>query len=539
MRIAFLVGVTLVLFGASVQGDEKDAPKFPSEKQLRALQDTLRPPTVQVLFWMEDGPLQVAEPNRDLRKEIADLRQSLKGDTSDAPRYGSLGLLHHAIGEEEASQAAFMKAAELFRQQLAAEPNNVELMMVLVEALRRTKQWKDLETVLRQAPKVAPNTSEVWENLGSFLKDRALDEMFGGPGETPENLSEGDLCKRAQEGHIPRAFADKADERLNEAAQCYDTAVEMAPNEGESFLARGTFWAWQRELRLAITMARGRQSGSLKPRIPQAVLYDCRHALSLGLDNPVDIYGIAMWEGAAGKAEMQEGPPRPVEPALWELLPEENRESILRVMEQLKKVSAQSDKGNAVQALCCLANIQVFFLDDLDTAERNVHTSLELEPMNEAGWQLLTGILISQKKEEKCLEVCLERVKHCNCALAQLILGHTYDLLGQFDSAEIHYRVALKMQPGHVLANLSLTSILLKRARDKRAREEALEQLERTVKLFAENTPQQQQIDLAAVVGVAKAISGHRQEAKQILEQVLSRDATHETAREALQIVRE
>jgi tetratricopeptide (TPR) repeat protein len=526
MRMGSAIGIAVLVLASTAWADEIDKAK---------LQGTLRLPGIKMMLdWDYDGVPRSASKAHP-RKRIVEIRQSLKGDPSDAEQFSELGFLHDQLGEEKASQEAYARAVELYRKQVEVEPKQARSLVGLGLALRGVGQSEQAEIVLRRSAKGSDDW-KAWAALGDFYHHRAIDELFGGPDKCLRNLQSGELYARAQNGQFPSAAAANAEPFLTDAVTCYDKAVELAPQQPDPLVARASFRFVARELRVSMEHARGHKVDP-PGTIPTDCLEDLRSAVSLGVTDPHLLVQAAFYEALAGLPEDWE--PGSGSDSMWRSLGEKSKDVIEKTLDRLQKLAEDQDRDKAREALFELATAQFGLVGDVEVAARNVRKILEFDPKDEAAWELLIVIVVGDKKgDAKGLEVCQERVKQCDTVQGQLILAKAYARLEQFDPAEVHYRRAVNMEPDNFLANLSLATILLKRASNREVPKEALEQLQRAEKLVTDKTPSEEKQHLTAVVGAAKAIAGDVEEAQCILESLLAQNPEQAIAQDALEILR-
>jgi tetratricopeptide (TPR) repeat protein len=313
--------------------------------------------------------------------------------------------------------------------------------------------------------------------------------------------------------------------------------VEWAPNQPEPYAARGSYLLWQKEVSLSIDIARGEKVRPFTGTVVREGLDDLRRAVELGLTDPREVAKAASFEVMAGAAEIHP-PPRPSQARLWKLLPEINREHVQRCIAQLRNLSDDKDSALAGKALCALAMVRYAVVGDLEAAEKSLRRALKLDPKNGPAWDLLLAVLDEEKQDDACLTVCTDRIKECDCCRSHLLLAMCHVRHENYEPAEEEYRAAVKLEPHDFMANLSLATILLKRAHDEASMKEAIQVVQRTIRLGSEEVPPEQKLHVAAVVGVAKAMTGQEEEARRILERVLFENPEHEIARDALDILK-
>ncbi len=502
------------------------------------LQGTLQLPHVSLVINFNDVEgLTAADRGPDPRKRLEEVRAALKDDDSDAGRYLDLGDLYHDLGDDGASRKAYVRSAELYRRQAEAAPDKADLLLPLGKALRAAHEWEEGEKVLRDAVRRNPKDWEAWAELGSFLHRRAVDELFGGPDHWTKQLGLGELYQMALDEKFAREDAERADELLAEADRCFDRAVESAPDRPEAYTTRAGFLVWQKELRLSIDIAARGRTRPFDQTVPEESLADMRKAIELGLKDPHEIARAACFETVAGVAR-DGGRRQPQSLSVWAVLPEESREHVRRGLGLLGKLAEDDDPARKAEALRTLALLQCAVVGDKAAGEKTIRRVLELDPTNAAAWELLLAIAAERESDRECMAICKERVKQCDGPRSRLLLAMGHVRLGDFAAAEEQYRAAVKMDPDDFFANLSLATILLKRAGDRESFTEAFAQLQRTVRMLTPGVPAKDKLHLAALVGVAKAINGQADEGRRILERVQFEDPEHEIARDALEVLK-
>jgi len=105
-------------------------------------------------------------------KQRAELFQEKSAEIND-PWMHEISILHHrfrgelAGARELAEFGEFVEAADVCRQILETDPDNVKATVLLGSCLTDTGQWAEAVQMLIAASKVHPNEAEVWSILGA------------------------------------------------------------------------------------------------------------------------------------------------------------------------------------------------------------------------------------------------------------------------------------------------------------------------------------------------------------------------------------
>ncbi len=152
---------------------------------------------------------------------------------------------------------------------------------------------------------------------------------------------------------------------------------------------------------------------------------------------------------------------QPASAECWQQLPERARASALDTLKRLEQLGKGADREEAARAHEMRGMVLFFLKGDLSAAEADFRHSIAREPRRDGAWNMLLPLYFDRPAE--LLKLCLDRLRARPCAANHLLAAKAYDKLGNATQAEAQLEAAVQCEPEHLLANLALVAVLLRR----------------------------------------------------------------------------
>jgi tetratricopeptide (TPR) repeat protein len=461
---------------------------------------------------------------QDARAQIAELQDGLKGDLSDAKSEEQLGELYETVGDGQSAEKAWTRASELYRKRVELQPEDGVLLAGFGWSLECAGRRPEAESLLRQAVRIAPGEWRARVALGRYL-DR----------EARWGVLEGDSADETSGDKPAAGDVSLAQKRMDEAGECFDRAVALAPGEPQVWFRRGMHRCLRRVLSNEIREATGGDDtltdiydGCFSPES----LADLQQASRLRPDDYQLIGATAMFEAYAGKGREEAA-------ISWDALPEKTQASLRAAMTRLENLAQAADRRAAAGALEVLGILEGPLLHQPDRCVASMRRAVAMQPSREHAWEVLVATLAQGGRYDELLAVCEDQVRQTNSARAHLLLAKAHEKLKQWDDCEDEARIAADEDPGDFSADLSLAAVLIKRsADDESALAEADAWLRRSETALNQLPPprrsRQQVIDLTLTRGIYFALTDEMDTARQFVKTVIAGDKDNQLAREIL-----
>jgi tetratricopeptide (TPR) repeat protein len=527
VRLFFLLLVTvLACYGA--------APETGAKK----LREVVRLPTINFAFSLvfqrgNGWTLNVVGAEEDYSAEIATLRKELRGDASDAERFTRLVTLYAKANDKTNSAAAAGKALERWRQRVELQPDKGPLLTQFGESLSGAEKYEEAESVLRKAARIAPAEWKCWIALGCFLDGKAQRALGSDSLQTGEKLF-ASIFEKPPAAHQVK----EAEKLLDEADECFNKAATTAPKEAETFFERAVHRSMRNAYRSVFRILRGEttdRTDIFRAFFTPDCIPDFREVVRLSPKDYLAIGGCAFfeaWSQALQKrATVQSGED------LWNLLPDETRQSILSLFARLEHLSESPDPRLAAGAFTSLAVARSFVRGDFPGAITNLRRALALVPSSDMTMDLLVSLHASEARFDELLPLCEQNLKRKDTIRNRIVLAKVYDKLNETQQAEEQVRTILKREPDNILANLALASLLLKRGQDESVLREIEVVLRRTGPLFEKTDTsdiRDLQVHYVLTVAVFYGLSARNEDARAEVRKVLSQDPDSDYAKAVL-----
>jgi tetratricopeptide (TPR) repeat protein len=329
----------------------------------------VRLPTISMTFGFSftarEG-LSLMDDTTDPETDLATVRNDLKGDASDAERYLNLQQLLRRARDDAGASNACLKSVALFRQRLGAQPDDVTALTGLGEALTAVAEEAEAESVLRKAVRIAPRDPKAWIALGVLLEKRSL-FLLVWKAQSLAAASGGDR-KEVSPFEFKPVPGDLAEGKrlLDEATECFNRAVEVAPKDARWYVRRAAHKSQRSLLSALIRHHRGETTGRFnagKAVFAAEMLPDLDEAARLDPSNYVAVGTAAMIELFLPLVEVDGRPQADGSPSL-EKLSDEARRRVSRAMSRLEELGGKSDSRVAAGALESLAVLQTMLEAD-------------------------------------------------------------------------------------------------------------------------------------------------------------------------------
>lgn len=398
-------------------------------------------------------------------EEISRRRAELKQQPEDIKRLLQLGYALDSNGETNESQSCYVKAEQLCRNRLAANPQDGLTLIDLGEALCKLGRDTEAESVDRHAVLVSSQEWRCWAGLGNFLANK------------PSLLFPNGLWDQVRPDQLPaQAVLDfqpspdllkKSEAACGEASQCFGRALALAPHESELLLQYAGYlnssnqqnclfrhWqdgeklnqtAWTLASFSKETVATLQQAAELSPKnyqyISLAAYFECLNATA----QP----GVTDFSLTA--------------------LPEATRQFIRDAMARLENLSEDPDKTTAVGALENLGALNILF-GNAAAAAADLRRAISLDPRQDQAWDLLLLALTSSASPDEMTTACESRLKYKDSALNHLLLARAYEHQKKWGASSEQAGAALKTEPDNLAAlltaHIELMALALKQSTD-------------------------------------------------------------------------
>jgi tetratricopeptide (TPR) repeat protein len=511
-----------------------------AEGNLDALREVIQLPsmTIRVGFGLTgEGEVQCMGEQAGVKAEIAELRATLKGDTSDAPRYLRLAEFHEKLGEWPQAVTANARALELYKKQVRAHPKDGTLLAGLGQALWYADRDEEPEKNLRQAVVLSPGDWRCWVRLGNLLLDKGTYEVKPSSswlvtGTPPIKF----LSMKVKQKPSAAQMAG-AKRYLEEAARCFDRAVGAAPKEPEPYLARALF----RQARVCTVKFHRICAGKattvgLEIFFVKGYLADLWQAARLRPGNPRILGLAAVYEVTAFAAqEACKRQPRIRTP--WIDLPEAPRQAVQWALGQLREWANSTNRRCAAEASMTLAWVETTIQRDFLAAESYVRRAVELAPERDFPRSLLFVLLLEARRYSELQEHAAQWHQCRKAGYTAFLLAKSYESNNQpLDRIEEAMREALDKYPDGFLPNLGMAAVLMKR-KDDPALARAANLLDRAERALCPSPPDEDRAELLVLRGIHCALTGKSAEARHLLKTALSTDPDNKHADVALTVL--
>ena len=494
--------------------------------------------------------------------EVARIRKQLKGDASDAERYLRLSWLYSKAGREKEADEADTKVIALCRKQMREHPDDMRCLALLGEALVRSGEIKEGETVLRRAVKEAPKEWRAWLALAAYTDLLALKAILGDKSFSVRTVDGKILSSTLNEKKPTSEQIAKMRRLRDEARGYYARAIEFAPRETEPYFRRlGSSWEFA-FVEAALHTQKGKHTDTMALLATPECAADMTQIARFSPDNPNRVGTallIAILTGMQQKNDtVSERPPSfeeflaEKERPLLDKLPGESGKAARWSMERLEQLTSVPDKATAAAASEFLANVLMVMKKFDETASmqgmggmgggmlggmldapaaaaedgctakivKYLRHAVELDPSRDSAGHLLMALLNESNETRDALEVGHNRVQIKDNAHNRFLLGRIYAKDNQLQAAAKHLRAAVKNDPADLDCRFALIAVLLQRD-DGASLKEAGAQLDSAEPLVKEGNRKRSNANFLILRGIHAGLSDQPKQAKELLKQAL------------------
>jgi len=471
----------------------------------------------------------------DAREQVAKLRKELTKDSADPESFQDLAELYASLNENAKAGGAWHRAAELYRRRVGSTPDDSGLLTGFGLALAATGKSSEAESVLRRAVRGAPKNWRCWVALGRFLDDDARQRVLTGTTQAVE-LTDGTDNAGITSVGLPPNLVAQAQKELDEATDCFDKAVEVAPEEGEVYYRRGMHRSLRAMLRNQIAgTSRTDGEDPMKDYFSSESLADLQKASRL---NPTDyrmigataLFEVYTYGGRNGQLSWSD--------FSWDSLPDKSQRSLRQSITRLEDLAGAPEPRVAAGALEVLGVLQGTVLRASRSSIVNLRRAVTLDPSRDQAWELLAGTLVQSGHYDELLAACEDRVKSQGSARSHILLAKAFERVRQWDNAEAEIAAALSQEPDNMTACLAIAALIMKRGHTDASVTEAGNWLTRAELVLA-RTPttqrtQQLLVDFTLIRAVNFALADDLENARRWVKAVLEEDKDNKLAQDIM-----
>jgi Tfp pilus assembly protein PilF len=319
---------------------------------------------------------------------------------------------------------------------------------------------------------------------------------------------------------------------LSEAADCYDQAVAVAPNEPEAHIQRWLFRAFTRN-----ALERGAIAGQadwFRATCAPEVVPDLWQTARLLPDNPDVLSLAAGWEIMS--YVIYNGVQHP-DATIWGQLPDKSKELVTDAMKRLQTIAGGADRSKAAAALESLGTIEEVFQGDNAAAERSLRRAVSLDPSRDQAWDLLMLAMANSGRTNDTLAVCEQRLQANDCTRNRFLLARGYIKFNQTAKGEEQLQAILKQDPNNFLANLSWAAVLLQQGDDAGSLSRAHELIGKAIQTALASTNAQEFAEAATTAAIGAGLAGNSEAAKRSVAEALKADPDNKQAAEVSKVL--
>lgn len=506
-----------------------------------ALRELLRMPTMTLTAGYSINPqdgIVYSDTILEAPEKIARLKKQLDGSLADADRYLQMAECYGDLKDNDDGLNCAKKAIELFRKRIELRPQDGRLMSNFGSALSMVSEEKEAEAALRSAVKLAPKDDECWRRLGTFLSTQSMQMFtFGGRPASDATLKE---VAQQRIKNFAKPGADQletAKKFYDEALQCFDRSVALAPSNAVAYARRGAFKFIQDFTRSTLGAAREPKEDAhltIASMTLDSSLADFDKAAAL---NPEDAGFVGQSIFIEFTAKLSKAAKNSGKTAI-DCVPEKNARSIREKLAKLEELGKSSNPAIAAPALDMVAQWKVALFNDPRSGVIAARRAVELDPSRESSWQMLMGCLVTSDKadNDELIKVCKAHLERSNNTTNRMYLVRAYYNANQFQNAEEELKTILETAPDDYKANFSYAVLILRRSHKlsefiavEAPMRRALEAIKREAKSQAE--AREPLTELMLTQAIYNGMTERMEEARQLVDAVIEADKENERAR--------
>jgi tetratricopeptide (TPR) repeat protein len=514
-----------------------------------ALRKLLKLPVLQAQFSLRLDPelgYVIPGARAGTANEIQQVTRAMAGQSSDSERpadaehHYRLYELYREAGDLARASNHLAKSVSLFRTLADTQADNANLLAKYGRTLDSAAKEQEAEVVLRRAVRLQPTEWRAWSALSQLLLGRAWQSLGRGlPNKTsarPEMLLDA-----AAKRQLSSTQLEKARTELQEALQCAERAVSLAPKETQPWAGQALAHAYSGMLGFVEDVLRGSEPDPLKiyrAMFPVKAQADLEQLARLTPGDPLVWAKLGLFRlldgavalGMRGLENLGKG-------EVWSSLSDSQRQGIKRSMTELENLGQSSNPAVAAPALEFLGAFQWTAMRDRTGAERNLRRAVELDPDREIAWDFLMTVLVDANRHEAAIAAAETRLKSHNTTRNRIAAAKAFDRAGRLEQAQAHLVAALQLEPNDYLANLSAAVVLMKRASDEDSLHSASNLLDRAGRVEGRPATLAEWLEWTSTSAIFYALSGDRDAARREFKRVLEADPKNQTAKDGLALV--
>jgi tetratricopeptide (TPR) repeat protein len=453
----------------------------------------------------------------ELPDQIAALQQALSADATNAEQWSQLSELCWRAGRTELAKEAKAKAEALFRERVAAAPEDGFTLARLSEALPAAEH-AEAEKLLNRSLGLAPRDWRCWRARGRYLLSRGVSTLLGPKAETQSLDFNGliSLIKETRPGPEQTAAAQKL---FDEARECHQRAIALAPHEPQVYIERAEVAYYRAVLHYASSLAQndlgdfnGLASPEIAADVQKAAQLSTGDYRALGAGVLFELMVLAAKNPGAYAKEDQK---------VMDLLPADTRERTQAALQRLEGYAASKDPVVAAGALETLGILKFILYNDPADGARIFRRAVILRPCRAFSWNMLIAMLARTEDEKATLAACKEWVEKQDCLQSRMMLAKSYEHLNDPGTAEEQIRLAIRQGPRNFEATFSLAVILLKYGTKEAALDEAGGLLANLERSLGENPSPEWKANYVVLQSAYLALTDHPHEACVLLRDYL------------------
>ncbi len=492
------------------------APKRGKERLL-ALTVT---PTINFEFHLDyNSATTLADLTNELSTSdrILELRKQLRELPGDSGVLIQLGRLLESSETNEANRC-FQQAFTIAEQRIALRPHDGLAQIDLGDACDELEKKQLAEKAYRAATQISSNEWRSWAALGQFLDRETRIALY------PASLAAGQTTSRVE---VPFPAPEKVELAANarvEAAQCFDRAVSLAPDEVDAHLLRAWHKCAEAQFNLWLQFYQNQvkqtKAALTAAQFSKSAVPDLQKAAALR-PRVCQLVGLAAWFEWASTAmtPFARGADRPTR---FDEFPESARRTILTAITDLSELGRSSDDKHAAAALEYLGALRILTQENKESAVVELRRAVALDPDRDRAWDMLMGSMVDSVSPADFAEECENRLKHKKSARNHVIFAKALFRREAFEQAAGEAKAAIKLETNNVPAHLMLCAALLRQDKGEEGEEERKSTFLKTHELVEQSLNAPEGRDWWLVFGldvaIGSAIDGEIEVAKDWLD---------------------
>jgi predicted aspartyl protease len=507
----------------------------------------------------------------DYVAEIGQLQEranTAKGIAAGA-LYREIGTLWRLLRDKLRSDSSFLRAVTADRTYVAAHPTDEAWQRELAAALSDAGgSDAEAEALARNCAAAHPESSRAQITLGCVLMNSGMQALIGtgspnGVSSLPPNLDLVPLSLLAEEIAAKRpskAQVKSAEKARDEAKNCFDKGVALAPSDSFSYSQRILFRQKSAVcIDAPIEYWRGHDIDWSKLLMTEAYRDDVRKRVEFG---PTDILGLAyLTELEIRWHDLQPDSYKDAKDAIatgtsdFDFAPAPAKKAAQACIAQLESLSAGADSHLAAAASATLGVIDLVLLSDDAAAEKHFRAALSADTKQVGAAHQLIRLLEKQKRWDAAIALLKERIADAEPTVQmRLLLTDRLAGYGSAPDAETQAEETETVFPANITAHMARAALLLRRG-DIATLEKANQSLGKAeaglaaeqARLGPDGTSDPQvaldsarlslrgeRTELANLRAAYLAFTGHAAEARDLLLKTLDYDPTDTAGREML-----